>query len=111
MEAFAKETIGNSPASIKTTLNEAAIIAARRNNGIINREILDEAWMKQLMEGHLKKNADKDNIELVAWHEAGHALAVPLMGTGFNKGFNHSVNFRSRWSYIYHPEEAWPVYR
>ena len=85
MEAFAKETIGNSPASIKTTLNEAAIIAARRNNGIINREILDEAWMKQLMEGHLKKNADKDNIELVAWHEAGHALAGLLMGQDLTK--------------------------
>lgn len=85
MEAFAKETIGNSPASIKTTLNEAAIIAARRNNGIINREILDEAWMKQLMEGHLKKNADKDNIELIAWHEAGHALAGLLMRQDLTK--------------------------
>ena len=85
MEAFAKETIGNSPASIKTILNEAAIIAARRNNGIINREILDEAWMKQLMEGHLKKNADKDNIELVAWHEAGHALAGLLMRQDLTK--------------------------
>lgn len=85
LPATAKETIGNSPASIKTTLNEAAIIAARRNNGIINREILDEAWMKQLMEGHLKKNADKDNIELVAWHEAGHALAGLLMGQDLTK--------------------------
>lgn len=107
MEAFAKETIGNSPASIKTTLNEAAIIAARRNNGIINREILDEAWMKQLMEGHLKKNADKDNIELVAWHEAGHALAGLLMGQDLT---NYPVNLRSRWSYIYHPEETWFIY-
>lgn len=85
MDAFAKETMGSSPASIKTILNEAAIIAARRNNGVINREILDEAWMKQLMEGHLKKNSDKDNIELVAWHEAGHALAGLLMGQDLTK--------------------------
>lgn len=85
MENFAKETMGSSPATIKTVLNEAAIIAARKNEGIITREILDEAWMKQLMEGHLKKNGEKDNVELVAWHEAGHALAGLLMGQDLTK--------------------------
>ena len=85
MENFAKETMGSSPATIKTVLNEAAIIATRKNEGIITREILDEAWMKQLMEGHLKKNGEKDNVELVAWHEAGHALAGLLMGQDLTK--------------------------
>lgn len=85
MESFAKETMGSSPATIKTVLNEAAIIATRKNKGIITREILDEAWMKQLMEGHLKKNGEKDNVELVAWHEAGHTLAGLLMGQDLTK--------------------------
>lgn len=85
MESFAKETMGSSPATIKTVLNEAAIIATRKNKGIITREILDEAWMKQLMEGHLKKNGEKDDVELVAWHEAGHALAGLLMGQDLTK--------------------------
>lgn len=85
MESFAKETMGSSPATIKTVLNEAAIIATRKNKGIITREILDEAWIKQLMEGHLKKNGEKDNVELVAWHEAGHALAGLLMGQDLTK--------------------------
>lgn len=85
MENFAKETMGSSPATIKTVLNEAAIIAARKNEGIITREILDEAWMKQLIEGHLKKNGEKDNVELVAWHEAGHALAGLMMGQDLTK--------------------------
>ena len=85
MESFAKETMGSSPVTIKTVLNEAAIIATRKNKGIITREILDEAWMKQLMEGHLKKNGEKDNVELVAWHEAGHALAGLLMGQDLTK--------------------------
>lgn len=85
MENFAKETMGSSPATIKTVLNEAAIIATRKNEGIITREILDEALMKQLMEGHLKKNGEKDNVELVAWHEAGHALAGLLMGQDLTK--------------------------
>lgn len=84
-DAFAKETLGSSPAKIKTVLNEAAIIAAGKNNGIINREILDEAWLKQLMEGHLKKNHKNMDTELVAWHEAGHALASLLLGQDLTK--------------------------
>lgn len=79
-DTFAKETMGSSPATIKTVLNEAAIIAARDNNGIIDRKILDEAWMKQLMEGHLRRNGESNNVEVVAWHEAGHALAGLLLG-------------------------------
>ena len=85
LEVFARETIGSSPARIKTVLNEAAILATRENNGIINRALLDEAWLKQLMEGHLKKNRDKQNVELVAWHEAGHALAGLLLGQDLTK--------------------------
>ena len=84
-DAFAKETMGSSPATIKTVLNEAAIIAARDNNGIIDRKILDEAWMKQLMEGHLRRNGERNNIEVVAWHEAGHALAGLLLGQDLTK--------------------------
>lgn len=84
-DAFAKETMGSSPATIKTILNEAAIIAARGHNGIIDRKILDEAWMKQLMEGHLRKNGERNNIEVVAWHEAGHALAGLLLGQDLTK--------------------------
>ena len=84
-DAFAKETMGSSPATIKPVLNEAAIIAARDNNGIIDRKILDEAWMKQLMEGHLRRNGERNNIEVVAWHEAGHALAGLLLGQDLTK--------------------------
>ncbi|MDA6987091.1 hypothetical protein OSM86_24350, partial [Escherichia coli] len=72
-------------ATIKTVLNEAAIILARGNNGIIDRKILDEAWMKQLMEGHLRRNGERNNVEVVAWHEAGHALAGLLLGQDLTK--------------------------
>ncbi len=82
---FAKETMGSSPASIKTVLNEAAIIATRKNKGIITKDILDESWMKHLMEGHLKKNSEKDNVKIIAWHEAGHALAGLLLGQDLTK--------------------------
>lgn len=85
LDNFAKETMGSSPASIKTVLNEAAIIATRKNDGIITKSILDESWMKHLMEGHLKKNGEKDNAKIIAWHEAGHALAGLLLGQDLTK--------------------------
>lgn len=85
LDNFAKETIGCSPAMIKTVLNEAAIIATRENDGIITRKILDESWMKQMMKGHMKKNGERKNIELVAGHEAGHALAGLLFGQDLTK--------------------------
>lgn len=85
LDVFSKETMGSSPASIKTVLNEAAIIAARRNNGIITKAILDEAWMKHIMEGHLKKHSDKTDVGMIAWHEAGHALAGILLGKDIAK--------------------------
>lgn len=84
-DVFAKETAGSSPAMVKTILNEAAIMAVRQNGGIINRNILDESWMKQLMEGHLKKGGAKDNLEIISWHEAGHALAGVLSGQDLTK--------------------------
>ena len=69
----------------KKFAEDVAIIAARDNNGIIDRKILDEAWMKQLMEGHLRRNGERNNIEVVAWHEAGHALAGLLLGQDLTK--------------------------
>ena len=37
------------------------------------------------MEGHLKKNGEKDNAKIIAWHEAGHALAGLLLGQDLTK--------------------------
>lgn len=84
---IAKESLGFSPADIEVVLNEAAILSVTENNGVINRKILDDSLYKKIMKGHPKKDAKRrtDEIELTAWHEAGHALVGVLLGRDVSK--------------------------
>ncbi len=83
--SFAKQLIGSSPADIEAIMNEAAILAARKN-GIISKDDLEEAYLKKILKGHVK-NEDKDTEvkRLVAYHEAGHALIGVLTGQEVTK--------------------------
>lgn len=82
-DTLAKETIGFSPAAIESLLNEAAIISVQTKKTVIDRESIDKAMMKTLLSGHIKENQEdrnKEELEIVAWHEAGHALIGKLNG-------------------------------
>lgn len=82
LEELSKMTIGLSGAFLESIMNEAAILATTRNQEEIKNSDIDDAYYKVLMKGHKKKGGDKrsnDEIELVAWHEAGHALAAKLL--------------------------------
>lgn len=87
LERLAKETVGFSPAQIEALLNEAAIISVQDNSEFINKAIIDKAMYKILMNGHQKENPDrrKEEINIVAWHEAGHALVGKLFGKEITK--------------------------
>lgn len=88
LRQLAKMTIGCSPAEIENILNEAAIIATRSGLVGINAECIEDAFNKSIFKGHVKKdtfNRRKKELELVAWHEAGHALAGILLGENVNK--------------------------
>lgn len=81
-EQLAKTTIGFAGAHLEAILNEAAIIATTRYHNEITQEDLDDAYFKMVMKGHRKKDQegrDRDELKLVAWHEAGHALASKLL--------------------------------
>ena len=75
LDALSKQTMGCSPAMIEALLNEAAIESVK-NGGIITQQNIDDAFYRQIMDGHKKKNNDRDISEhkLVAYHEAGHAV-------------------------------------
>ena len=75
VSSIAKQTLGCSPAAIEAMLNEAAIDSVK-NGGVINQTNIDEAFYRQLMDGHKKKNSERDEQEIktVAWHEVGHAI-------------------------------------
>lgn len=87
-EALAKETIGFSPASIEALLNESAIVSVQDGKRFVDKASIDKAMMKILLSGHVKENQEdrsKEELELVAWHEAGHALVGKLNGKDIPK--------------------------
>ena len=84
---LSKETIGFSPADIEALLNEAALISVQTNQPFINKKCIDDAMYKKLLRGHAKddKNRDQQELELVAWHEAGHATIAKLCDMDVSK--------------------------
>jgi len=79
-EVLSKELFGYSPAEIEAVLNEAAIISVQKGLHLINKDCLEEAIYKRVMKGHQKNNSSRSQQELkiVAYHEAGHALMALL---------------------------------
>ena len=75
LEFLAKRTPGFSGADLENLLNEAALLAVRRNKKKITMEEIDEATDRVLMGPAkvTKKYTDKEK-RLVAYHEAGHAV-------------------------------------
>ena len=75
LKNLAKRTPGFSGADLENLLNEAALLAVRRNKNEITMSEVDEATDRVLM-GPAKvshKYSDNDR-QLVAYHEAGHAV-------------------------------------
>ena len=72
---LAKNTAGFTGADLENMLNEAALLAARKDQNSITMENLEDAMVKALM-GPEKKSkviSEKDK-KLVAYHEGGHAV-------------------------------------
>jgi len=72
---IAKRTVGFSGADLENLLNEAALLAVRRNKEQITMAEIDEAQDRVLM-GPAKKSKKYTEKEkkIVAYHEAGHAV-------------------------------------
>ena len=75
LEYLAKRTPGFSGADLENLLNEAALLAVRRNKKAITMSEIDEATDRVIMGPAkvTKKYTDKEK-RLVAYHEAGHAV-------------------------------------
>lgn len=71
----AQSTVGFTGADLANLLNEAALLAAKKNKSLIGMDDIEEAYMKALL-GPQKKTrvrTEKEN-KLTAYHEAGHAV-------------------------------------
>lgn len=80
MEKIARRTPGFTGADLSNLLNEAAILAARRNLTEISMDEVNDA-IDRVLAGPEKKDRvmSEKRKQLVAYHEAGHALVGALM--------------------------------
>ncbi|MDQ4045534.1 MAG: ATP-dependent zinc metalloprotease FtsH, partial [Chloroflexota bacterium] len=76
LEQIAKSTTGFSGADLSNLVNEAALTAARRNSKDIRKEDFDEALDKILLGVAKSGLTNPKEREVVAYHEAGHALVA-----------------------------------
>jgi cell division protease FtsH len=79
LDEVAKDTFGFSGAHLESLLNEAAILAFRRNHLEITMEDIREAIDKVMMGEKLERQPDADELKRVAVHEVGHALISELL--------------------------------
>jgi cell division protease FtsH len=80
LEAVAKTTIGFSGADLENVINEGAILAARRNRKQITMTDLVEAVEKiRLGPERRSRVISQEEKEIVAFHEAGHALVAQII--------------------------------
>jgi cell division protease FtsH len=79
-ETIAKETPGFSGADLANVINEAALLAARRNRKDITAKELEEA-ADRVLAGPEKKSRiiSPKEKEIIAYHESGHALTAKLL--------------------------------
>ena len=80
LEAISRRTPGYSGAQLENLMNEAAISAARQKKTSIGWDEIDRA-VDRLMVGLEKKggNPESKSKEMVAYHEAGHAVVGALV--------------------------------
>lgn len=77
LETIAKSTVGFTGADLENLVNEASLLAARKNKKAITKDELEEASIK-VVTGPEKKSKviTEDEKKLTAYHEGGHALCT-----------------------------------
>lgn len=77
LSTIAKSTVGFTGADLENLVNEASLLAARKNKKAITMEEISEATIK-VVAGPEKRSHHKTEKEnrLTAYHEAGHAVCT-----------------------------------
>ncbi|URZ87500.1 ATP-dependent zinc metalloprotease FtsH [Floricoccus penangensis] len=94
LKVVAQQTPGFVGADLENVLNEAALVAARRDKNLIDASDIDEAE-DRVIAGPAKKDkkvSDKDR-ETVAYHEAGHTIVGLVLS---NANIVHKVTIVPR---------------
>lgn len=79
-EVLAKQTSGFSGADIAAICREARLIAFREDKKLLTHNFLEESIDKMVFKGNRSNSEqNKEDLECVAFHEAGHAIMSLLM--------------------------------
>ena len=82
LKIIAKTTAGFTGADLENLLNEAALLAARKNKKAITMEEIEEATIKVVVGAEKKTRVMSDKEKkLTAYHEAGHAICFHELAT------------------------------
>ena len=82
LEKIAQQTVGFTGADLANLLNEAALLAARKNRHAITMAEIEEAAVKVMVGTEKRSHKVSDNDKkLTAYHEAGHAVATYYLET------------------------------
>ena len=82
LETIAKSTSGFTGAALENLLNEAALLAARKDLKAITQAQIEEATIKVVMGTEKKSHIVKDKDKWVtSYHEAGHAIVSYFLPT------------------------------
>lgn len=79
LETIAGRTVGFTGADLKNLVNEAALLAGRRDKKTIGPEELDEAIDKVMLGRRQESKLNDEEKNVVAYHEAGHAMVAKLL--------------------------------
>jgi cell division protease FtsH len=82
LEGLARVTAGFAGADLANIVNEAAIMAARAGRDSVLAADLDEGMLRAVAGPQRSdRRIGEGELEVIAWHEAGHALAAELCPT------------------------------
>ena len=112
LAVLARQTAGFVGADIENLVNEAAILAARRDKKAIGMEDMEEA-VERVVAGPERKSRliTDDEKEILAYHEAGHALVqnklpncdpvhkVSIVARGMSLGYTMALPDQDRYLY------------
>ncbi len=112
LDVLARQTPGFVGADIENMVNEAAILAARRNKKAIGMEELEES-VERVIAGPERKSRliSGEEKQILAIHEAGHAVVqnklphcdpvhkVSIVARGLNLGYTMSLPEQDRYLY------------
>ncbi len=82
LSVIARGTPGLSGADLANLLNEAALLAARRNKKRVEMIDVDDAREKVQFGRERRRLMDDEEKKLTAYHEAGHALVQAVLDDG-----------------------------